>query len=483
MTDSIHIGRTPAGNAIALPLRFGNRHGLVTGATGTGKTVTLQALAEGFSKAGVPVFAADVKGDLSGVAAYGDRQSPAAQRHGAFQPHRCPVTLWDIFGDHGLPIRTSVQALGPELLASMLRLNETQHGALAIAFRRARDNQEFILTLDDLRWHLNEMIDLREDVCKLYGNVTAASIAAIQRSILALEAQGGHHLFGEPPFRIADFLRTENGRGVVNLLHADRLMEAPKLYATFLLWLLTELFRELPEVGDLDKPKLVFFFDESHLLFNEAPKPLLQQVERLVRLVRSKGVGVFFVSQSPADIPDTVLAQLGNRVQHALRAYAPRDQKLIKAAVQAFRPNKGVDVKAEIIGMGIGEALVSVMLDDGIPSPVEKVRITPPQSQIGPISNLERDTLTARNPLRLTYPASVDAKAMQRQFTDRMRNLHGLAPILWSDEEWPEDGWKQFLPNIVPQPVRAMRPWRRQLAQSVCCLAVAAGCFWWIGLF
>lgn len=465
--QSVAIGLTQSGKSIGLPLKYGNRHGLVTGATGTGKTVTLQTLAEGFSRAGVPVFAADVKGDLSGIAADGKGQ-------------RCPVALWDIFAERGLPVRTSVHALGPDLLSSMLRLNETQHGALAIAFRKAKDDNEFLLTLDDLRWALSDMLDLREEICKRYGNVTASSIAAIQRQILALESQGGHHLFGEPPFKIADFLRTENGQGVVNLLHADQLIEAPKLYATFLLWLLTELFRELPEAGDLARPKLVFFFDEAHLLFADAPKALLQQIERLVRLVRSKGVGVFFVTQSPADVPDTVLAQLGNRIQHALRVYTPKEQRLVKAAAQAFRPNKDVDVKAEIVNMGIGEALVSVMVEDGVPSPVEKVKVNLPESQIGPISDLERAVIVRDCPLRAAYPAQVEAGAMQRQFTDRMRAANGLPAIQWSDEPWEPGDFRKFLPDITPRPESRPRP--NYGMQALTALAVAAGCFYFSGI-
>lgn len=466
--QSVAIGLTPSGKTIGLPLKYGNRHGLVTGATGTGKTVTLQTLAEGFSRAGVPVFAADVKGDLSGIAADGKGQ-------------RCPVALWDIFAERGLPIRTSVHALGPELLSSMLRLNETQHGALAIAFRKAKDDNQFFLSLDDLRWALSDMLEMREEICKRYGNVTASSIAAIQRNILALESQGGHHLFGEPPFKIADFLRTENCNGVVNLLHADQLIEAPKLYATFLLWLLTELFRELPEAGDLAKPKLVFFFDEAHLLFADAPKALLQQIERLVRLVRSKGVGVFFVTQSPADVPDTVLAQLGNRIQHALRVYTPKEQRLVKAAAQAFRPNKNVDVKAEIVNIGIGEALVSVMIEDGVPSPVEKVKIDLPESQIGPLSDLEREVLVRDCALRAAYPAQVEPETMQRQFTDRMRAANGLPPIEWAPNAWHEGDFKKFLPDITPKPVYRDRP--AYGLQAIASLAVAATILLYLGVF
>lgn len=465
--------------SIALPLQFANRHGLVTGATGTGKTVTLQRLAEQFSAAGVPVFAADIKGDLSGIAATGD---PARFNAPA---DRFPVALWDIFGERGLPIRTSIHAMGPQLLASMLRLNETQAGALAIAFRKAKDDSEFFLGLDDLRWALNTMLENREDVCQLYGNVTASSISTIQRNILALEAQGGHHLFGEPPFGILDFMRlAPNGRGVVNLLHADQLMEAPKLYATFLLWLLTELFRKLPEAGDLDKPRLVFFFDEAHLLFHDAPKPLLQQIERLVRLVRSKGVGVYFVTQTPMDVPDNVLAQLGNRIQHALRAYTPKDQRLIRAAAQSFRPNPALDIKAEITAMGIGEALVSVMESDGVPSVTQKVKISPPAAQVGPISDLEREVLIAESPLRAKYGTQIDDETARRRFIDRMHAENNLPPVRWSDQPWQPGDYRQFLPNIGPDSFAPpARKRKRTWAPALFWGAVSAYCFWHVGLF
>jgi uncharacterized protein len=464
---AIPIGQTPAGATASLPLRFANRHGLVTGATGTGKTTTLQHLAEQFSRAGVPVFAADVKGDLSGIAA-GARP--------------CPAAFWDIFGDHGLKIRTSVHTLGPELLASMLRLNETQYGTLAIAFKKARDEGAFFLTLDDLRWALNDMLELREEICRRYGNVTASSIAAIQRNLLALEAQGGHNLFGEPPFRIADFLKTdEHGQGVVNLLHADQLLEAPKLYATFLLWLLVELFRELPEAGDLAKPKLVFFFDEAHLLFRDAPKPLLQQVERLVRLVRSKGVGVWFVTQSPIDVPDSVLAQLGNRIQHALRVYTPKETRIVKAAAQAFRPNKGVDVKSEIVNMGIGEALVSVMVEDGVPSPVEKVKVQKPESQLGPIDNFERDVRLRDSPLTKTYSRASDPAAEQRAFVDRMRAENNLPPIDWQADQWREGDFAKFIPQIEFEPEKKPDTKPRGLL-ALAGLGAAIAFFWYAGV-
>lgn len=485
---ALPIGRTSDGRAIALPLPLANRHGLVTGATGTGKTVTLQRLAEQFSLAGVPVFAADIKGDLSGIAAAGDPDGKpairAAEMKTNWQPEKFPVTFWDIFGAQGMPIHTSVHALGPELLASMLRLNETQAGTLAIAFRKLADEQEFILTLDDLRWTLNEMLEMREEVCQRYGNITASSIAAIQRGILALEAQGGDRLFGEPAFDIMDFLRVENGRGVVNLLHADQLMEAPKLYATFLLWLLTELFRRLPEAGDLDKPRLVFFFDESHLLFTDAPKPLLQSIERLVRLVRSKGVGVYFVTQSPADIPDAVLAQLGNRIQHALRAYTPKDQRLVRAAAQAFRPNRAVDVKAEITTMGIGEALISVMESDGVPSIVEKVRIFPPSGQVGPISDLERKVLLEGGELFSKYAGRLVDREANRRFVDRMHEKYGLPAIEWGDEPYDPEFWQKFIPELGPPTERYVpRAKSRDLVAGIVSLIAGIGLMWWVGVF
>jgi len=431
MTMQLELALTDSGTSISLPLRFANRHGLVTGATGTGKTVTLQRMTEEFSRNGVPVFAADVKGDLSGVAASGDAESDAARRTRSmareFAPNRFPVAFWDIFGRHGLPIRTSVQEMGAQLISRMLGLNETQQGAIEIAFRIAEQERSYMLTLDDLRWTLSDMLDNREDVCKQHGNVTASSISAIQRNLLALEAQGGANLFGEPPFDILDFIQTDSsGRGAINLLHADQLMEAPKLYATFLLWLLTELFRRLPEAGDLDEPKLVFFFDEAHLLFRDAPKSLVQSIERLVRLVRSKGVGVYFVTQSPADVPDTVLAQLGNRIQHALRAYTPSDQRNVRAAANAFRPNPRVDVKAEITTMGVGEALISLLEDNGVPRQVEKVRIIPPSAQIGPVSDLERETLIAGSGMAKKYGAELQPFEASHAFANRMKAQRGI---------------------------------------------------------
>jgi DNA helicase HerA-like ATPase len=472
----ITIGRTVSGDRVALPLLFANRHGLVTGVTGSGKTVTLQRLAEEFSRAGVPVFAADVKGDLSGIAALGDpaRFDVAADKF--------PVAFWDIFGEHGLPIKTSVHAMGDLLLSSMLHLNETQAGAMAIAFRKLKDEQDYLLTLDDARWTLNDMLEDRETVCAQYGHITAASISATQRAILALEAQGGANLFGEPAFAISDLLRVEDGRGVVNLLHADQLIAAPKVYAVFLLWLLTELFKALPEVGDIEKPKLVFFFDEAHLLFADAPKPLLAQIERLVRLVRSKGVGVYFVTQSPMDVPDNVLGQLGTRIQHALRAYTPAQQRMVKAASNAFRPNPNINVKDALTSLAVGEALVSVIESEGVPSVTERVRISAPAAQVGPISIKQRRELIAHSPLDTKYGERLDDQDQNRRFIDRMRAEKGLGPIEWSGEEWKPGDYAKFTPDFTPKSELRSRAKSHNLWLSLGGLTVAAICFWQVGL-
>ena len=439
----IKVGKTPAGNDVVLPLRFSNRHGLITGATGTGKTVTLQRLAEQFSAAGVPVFAADVKGDLSGIAT------------------ASPVAFWDVFGRKGHPIRTSVQEMGPVLLSRMLNLNETQAGTLTIALKRAEDQADFLLTLDDLRWQLQDMQDDRETVCQVYGNITASSIATIQRNILTLEQQGGAKLFGERPFDINDFMRVLDGRGVVNLLHADDLMEAPKLYGTLIFWLLTELFRKLPEAGDLDKPKLVFFFDEAHLLFKDAPKHLLESIERIVRLVRSRGVGVYFVTQSPADVPDNVLAQLGNRVQHALRAYTPKEQRFVKAAARAFRPNKTINVEEAVLSMGVGEALISTLVDDGVPMPVERIKVTKPSGQLGPLSDLERDATIVASPFRAKYPSIVEGERHIWQFQNRQRAARGLELLAEPDgRQRPAMSMEEVLAPLTDLSEKRAQPWK-----------------------
>nr|WP_328799444.1 helicase HerA-like domain-containing protein [Sandaracinobacteroides hominis] len=408
-------------NPQALVLKRANRHGLIAGATGTGKTVTLQVLAEGFSKDGVPVFMADVKGDLAGMAMPG---SPTSKTHEAFQARATdlgvapltyvdnPVVFWDLFGEQGHPVRTTVSEMGPLLLARLLGLNETQEGVLAIAFKVADDQGMLLLDLKDLKQMLVYCADNAKELATAYGNVTAQSVGAIQRQLLSLESQGGDRFFGEPALAITDLLTVgEDGRGQVNILAADKLMASPKLYATFLLWMLSELFEELPEVGDPDKPKLVFFFDEAHLLFDDAPRALLDKIEQVVRLIRSKGVGVYFITQNPIDIPDDIAGQLGNRVQHALRAFTPRDQKAVKAAATTFRPNPQVNVEREILELKTGEALVSLLMADGAPSPVERVLIRPPCSRCGPLVDGERKVIVTSSPYAGKYEETVDRES------------------------------------------------------------------------
>jgi DNA helicase HerA-like ATPase len=406
-----------------LTLKFANRHGLVTGATGTGKTVTLQVLAEGLSRAGVPVFAADVKGDLSGIAAVGEPKDFLLKRAKdvgiPYQPDEFPVVFWDLFGEQGHPIRTTVFEMGPLLLSRMLGLNDVQEGVINIAFRFADDEfgaddaeSKGLVDLKDLRELLTYLSKNAKEIGERYGNVAAATIGAVQRQLLVLENQSGDKFFGEPAFDIGDLMRTDrDGRGMINVLSADSLMEHPQLYATFLLWLLAELFEKLPEVGDPDKPKLVFFFDEAHLLFDDAPKALLDKIEQVVRLVRSKGVGVYFVTQNPLDVPDKVLSQLGNRVQHALRAFTPRDQKAVKAAAETFRPNPKLDTAAVITELGKGEALVSFLEGNGTPSMVQRTLIAPPSARIGPVTSEERKAVIAKSPLRGRYDQTIDPES------------------------------------------------------------------------
>ena len=394
-----------------------NRHGLITGATGTGKTITLQTLAEGFSVRGVPVFMADVKGDLSGLSeagALGGKLAKVLKERGLDAPEfsACPTTLWDVFGVLGHSVRATVSDLGPLLLARMLTLNDTQAGVLQLVFKIADDNGLLLLDMKDLRAMCQHVGDNASSFTTEYGNISAASIGAIQRGLMQIEAQGGESFFGEPMLNISDFMQTDaRGRGLVNILAADKLMSAPRLYATFLLWLLSELFETLPEVGDLDTPKLVFFFDEAHLLFKDAPKVLVERIELVVRLVRSKGVGVFFVTQNPLDIPDSVLAQLGNRVQHALRAFTPRDQKAVKAAADTMRANPGLDLAAAITELGVGEALVSLLDEKGRPVPTERVYVLPPASQIGPISGAQRQALRDQSLVAGVYETTVDRES------------------------------------------------------------------------
>ncbi len=399
-----------------LNLRRANRHGLVAGATGTGKTVTLQVLTEGFSRAGVPVFVADVKGDLAGMSQPGAPHPKIQERIESigiqdFGFEALPLVFWDLFGKKGHPVRTTVSEMGPLLLSRMLDLNETQEGVLNIAFRLADEEGLLLLDMKDLRAILQHVAERAAELSAEYGNVSKASVGAIQRRLLVLEQQGARNFFGEPALDITDFMQTQDGMGQVNLLAGEQLMQHPKLYATFLLWLLSELFEELPEVGDPDKPKLVFFFDEAHLLFKDAPRSLVDKVSQVVRLVRSKGVGVYFVSQSPSDIPDEVLGQLGNRIQHALRAFTPRDQKAVKAAAQTFRPNPDLDVAATIGMLGVGEALISVLDAKGTPTIVQKTLLCPPRSKMGPITLTTRKALMATSPFGDKYGKRLDRKS------------------------------------------------------------------------
>ncbi|MEA2986890.1 MAG: double-strand break repair helicase HerA and related ATPase [Alphaproteobacteria bacterium] len=421
--NGIVVGKS--GKYEVLDLRFGNRHGLVTGATGTGKTVTLQVLAEGFSQAGVPVFAADIKGDLSGVSAVGEAKEALVQRAQsmglAYQPDQFPVVFWDVFGQQGHPIRATVSEMGPLLLSRMLQLNDVQEGVLNVAVRLADEQGLALLDPKDLRAILTQVADHATELQKVYGNVSPATVGTIQRQLLVLENQGANAFFGEPALDLDDFMRTDrDGRGIINILAADKLVENPQLYATFLLWLLSELFEELPEVGDLDKPKLVFFFDEAHLLFNDAPKPLLTRIEQVVRLIRSKGIGVFFVTQNPLDVPETVLAQLGNRVQHALRAFTPRDQKAVKAAADTFRPNKKLNTAQVITELGKGEALVSFLEGNGVPSMVERTMIRPPSARLGMITPAERGAVIAASPLKGKYDTAVDQESAYEMLQKRV---------------------------------------------------------------
>ncbi|MGN6375425.1 MAG: helicase HerA-like domain-containing protein [Sphingomonas sp.] len=422
---SIFIGAASddASRRAELDLRRANRHGLIAGATGTGKTVTLQGIVEGFSAAGVPTFVADVKGDLSGIAMAG---SPTEKTHDAFAARAKaigyddwsysdnPVQFWDLFGEQGHPIRTTVSEMGPLLLARLMDLNEVQEGVLTIAFTIADKDSLLLLDLDDLQAMLAHCAERAEELTTTYGNVSKQSIGSIQRALLQLRSQGADHFFGEPALAMADFIATDDkGRGVVNVLAADKLMASPRLYSTFLLWLMSELFEHLPEVGDPDKPVLCFFFDEAHLLFDSAPKALLEKIEQVVRLIRSKGVGIYFITQNPIDVPDTVAGQLGNRVQHALHAFTPKDQQAVKAAADTFRANPTVDVVTAITELKVGEALVSLLQPDGAPQPVERVLVKPPRSRVGPVAPDERKTLIETDAIGAKYDVAVDRESAQ----------------------------------------------------------------------
>jgi hypothetical protein len=458
--------RTPAMTASPIPIaragktvvgltaRLANRHGLIAGATGTGKTVTLQTVIEGLSRAGVPVFVADIKGDLSGIAARGEPKPKLVERAKdighqlTFEAN--PTVFWDLLGELGHPLRATVSDLGPQLFGRLLDLSDVQQGVLAIVFRVADDNDWLLIDLKDLRAVVQYVGENAREMGTRYGNVTTASIGAIQRGLLQIEDQGGGQFFGEPALALDDLMLTDDaGRGVVNVLAAEKLIDKPKLYATFLLWLLAELFENLPEVGDLDRPKLCFFFDEAHLLFEDAPKALVDEVERVVRLIRSKGVGVYFITQNPLDVPEDVLAQLGNRVQHALRAFTPRDQKAVKAAADTFRPKKGLNTAEAITELGVGEALISVLDDKGVPTPVERAFVVPPGSRIGPLTKDERAQVLAGSPFAGTYDQPVDRTSAYEAL-----NKAPEAP--------PEQGgWTGSLgsvlgiPSTIPRPNRA----------------------------
>jgi DNA helicase HerA-like ATPase len=399
-----------------LTLGLANRHGLVTGATGTGKTVSLQVMAEGFARAGVPVFAADIKGDLSGIAEVGEAKDfilkRAADMGLTFQPDQFSTVFWDVFGEQGHPVRATVSEMGPLLLSRMMDLNDVQEGVVNIAFRVADEQGLLLLDMKDLRAILTFIAEHAAELTTQYGNVSKQTVGTIQRQLLVLENQGGAKFFGEPALALKDFMRTDrDGRGMINILVADKLMQSPQLYATFLLWMLSELFEELPEAGDPPKPKLVFFFDEAHLLFNDAPKPLMDKIEQVVRLIRSKGVGVYFVTQNPIDVPDKVLAQLGNRVQHALRAFTPRDQKAVAAAAQTFRPNPKLDTAQVIMELGKGEALVSFLEGNGVPAMVERIMVRPPSARIGPITPEERKAIMDNSPVKGKYDTTIDSES------------------------------------------------------------------------
>ena len=448
--DPILVGKaitTPDSAQVHLLPRYGNRHGLVAGATGTGKTVTLMTLAEGFSRIGVPVFLADVKGDVSGLAVPGAPSDKLAERIAqigvdGWTPEGCPTIFWDLYGKLGHPVRTTVSEMGPTLLSRILELNDTQSGVLDIVFKLADDRGLLLLDLDDLRALLNLVVEERKDISTRYGLVSTQSVGAIQRALLRLEQEGGQQFFGEPALELADLMGTHtNGRGVVGILAADQLILKPRLYASFLLWLLSELFETLPEVGDLDKPKLVFIFDEAHLLFDDAPASLQQRIEQVVRLIRSKGVGVYFCSQFPDDVPSNILGQLGNRFQHALRAFTPRDQKAVKTAAETFVANPGLDVAATLSKLGTGEALVSTLQDKGVPMPVEHTLVAPPRCRMGAITDAERAQLRAGSPVGAKYDTAINRESAAELLARRAETAtaHAGAPAAKTAREAEQD--------------------------------------------
>ncbi|MFC5372006.1 helicase HerA-like domain-containing protein [Brevundimonas faecalis] len=465
MTDNpaaLFLGQSFEGAAENLLFKRANRHGVVAGATGTGKTVTLQIMAQGFSDAGVPVFCADVKGDLSGISQPGDVQK-FGERAGKMGLNltgkAAPVVFWDLYGQKGHPIRATISDVGPTLLARMLELNDVQEGVLTVAFHVADKEGLLLLDLEDLRALLAHVGENAQTIGREVGNVSPTSVAAIQRALLQLEQQGGKAFFGEPALRLEDMMRTSlDGRGQVNVLDSTRLMNSPRLYAAFLLWLLSELFEQLPEIGDPEKPRLVFFFDEAHLLFNDAPKGLLEKVEQVVRLIRSKGVGVYFVTQNPADIPDTVLAQLGNRVQHALRAYTPAEQKGLRAAAQSFRTNPAFDTAEAIQALGVGEALVSTLDDKGAPTVVAQTKIRPPDSRLGPATDAERAAIIAASPVRGTYDTAINRESAEEVLKARRAQADRIEAQAQADAAEAKAAEKAA--RSAPAPARERAPAR-----------------------
>ena len=468
--EAIYVGSETGApdNKLYFELKWGNRHGLIAGATGTGKTVTLQDLAEGFSNAGVPVFMADVKGDLSGLCEPSHMEDFLVKRAETiglegYASQAFPVAFWDMYGKQGHPVRTTISEIGPILLARMLELNDTQEGILNIAFRLADEEGMLLLDLKDLRALLINMYERASELSGVYGNVSKASVGAIQRSLLRLEDQGGDKFFGEPALDLTDLMRNDiDGKGYVNILAADELMNSPRLYATFLLWMLSELFEELPEAGDSKKPKMVFFFDEAHLLFDDAPKALLEKVEQVVRLIRSKGIGIFFITQNPADVPDTVLGQLGNRVQHALRAFTPKQQKAIKQAAQTYRANPKFDVAEVITELGVGEALVSTLEDKGTPSVVERALIRPPTSKLGPASASSKRMAMQADGVGEKYDTTIDRESAYEILQKRAEKASEVA-----EKEAKEKPKKKKGSNRQSVGEAAMKSMARAVSSSV----------------
>jgi DNA helicase HerA-like ATPase len=464
--NAIFLGKSDKREELFLPLA--NRHGLVTGATGTGKTVTLQIMAESFCKAGVPVFAADVKGDLSGISQVGTPLEALTERakkigFDDYGMEATPTIFWDLFGEQGHPIRTTVTEMGPLMLSRLMGLSEAQEGALNIAFRLADNENLALLDLKDLRALLADLADRGKEITTQYGNVQSTTIGSIQRRLVVIEEQGGDKFFGEPALDIKDLMRTtRDGRGYMNILAADRLMSSPQLYATFLLWLLSELFEDMPEVGDPEKPKLVFFFDEAHLLFDDAPPGLLQKIQQTVKLIRSKGVGVYFVTQNPIDVPDNVLEQMGNRVQHALRAYTPRDQKAVKAAATTFRPNPKFNTEEVITEMGKGEALVSTLDLKGVPSMVGRTLIRPPSGRMGPITLEERKALINNSPVFGQYEETVDRDSAYEKLQAK-----ATARVEANQQEAAEKVERKAATSSARQPQSATDRFVKNMASSV----------------